>query len=92
MTEGIGPIAQMFAERHVFARLRAEIIKSNPELRERELIKLQTLAGAIGTALGARGVRQVAEHIGHAPRDTSGMSDVSRSADASALSKSRTYS
>jgi hypothetical protein len=56
VTEGFDPIATMFAERHDFARLRAEIIESNPELRERELIKLQTLAEAISTALAARGV------------------------------------
>jgi len=53
---GFDPVASMFAERHDFARLRAEIIESNPELRERELIKLQTLAGEIGIALVARGV------------------------------------
>jgi AcrR family transcriptional regulator len=53
---GFDPIAAMFAQRHDFARLRAEIIDSNPELRERELIKLQTLAEAISTALAARGV------------------------------------
>ena len=41
----------MFTERHAFARIRAEIIEANPELRERELIKLQNLAGAIRAAL-----------------------------------------
>jgi hypothetical protein len=56
VSEGFDPIAAMFAERHYFARLRAEIIESNLELRERELIKLHTLAGESGTALVARGV------------------------------------
>jgi len=50
----------MFAERHAFARTRARIIAANPELQERELIKLQTLAAAIGTALEARGVPESA--------------------------------
>lgn len=46
----------MFTERHAFARIRARIIDANPELRERELIKLQGLAGAITNALVERGV------------------------------------
>ena len=49
-------MAELFAERHEFARIRAAIIEANPELRERELIKLQGLAGAIGAALVERGV------------------------------------
>jgi AcrR family transcriptional regulator len=55
-TAGFDPVAEMFTERHEFARIRARIITSNPELQERELIKLQTLAGAIQTALAGRGV------------------------------------
>ena len=54
------PVAEMFNERHEYARIRARIIASNPELQERELIKLQTLAGAINTALAERGVSQSA--------------------------------
>jgi AcrR family transcriptional regulator len=53
---GFDPVAEMFAEIHAFARLRSRIIEANPELQERELIKLQTLAGSIKTALIARGV------------------------------------
>ncbi len=53
---GLDPVAEMFTERHDFARIRAEITGANPELRERELIKLQNLAGAIKAALVARGV------------------------------------
>jgi hypothetical protein len=48
----------MFAERHRFARLRAGIIAANPELQERELIKLQRLAGTIKAALVRRGVAE----------------------------------
>ena len=53
---GLDPVAEMFTERHDFARIRAGIIEANPELQERELIKLQTLAGAIKAALVERGV------------------------------------
>lgn len=52
---GLDPVAEMFVERP-FARVRAGIIAANPELQERELIKLQNLAGAIEAALRDRGV------------------------------------
>ncbi len=60
VTAGLDPVAEMFIERHDFARIRAEIIEANPELRERELIKLQNLAGAIKAALMERGVSESA--------------------------------
>ena len=47
---------ELFAGRHPFARMRSQIITANPELQERELIKLQSLASAIETALADRGV------------------------------------
>jgi AcrR family transcriptional regulator len=53
---GLESVTALFAERHPFARIRARIIASNPELQERELIKLQALAGAVTAALEARGV------------------------------------
>ena len=53
---GLDPVAEMFTERHAFARIRSGIIAANPELQERELIKLQTLAGAIKAGLVERGV------------------------------------
>jgi AcrR family transcriptional regulator len=56
VTAGLDPVAEMFAERQDFARLRAGIIEANPELQERELIKLQNLAGSIKAALIERGV------------------------------------
>lgn len=52
---GFVPVAEMLMERHGFARIRAAIIDANPDLRERELIKLQNLAGSIKSALVARG-------------------------------------
>lgn len=56
VTAGFDGVAEIFEERHAFAGLRARIVESNPELQERELIKLQTLAGSIAEALRARGV------------------------------------
>jgi AcrR family transcriptional regulator len=53
---GLDPVAEMFAGRHEFARLRAQIVEANPELQERELIKLQRLAGAIKSTLVQRGI------------------------------------
>ncbi len=56
VTAGLDAVAEMFAERHAAARIRAGIIEANPELQERELIKLHNLAGAIKAALVERGV------------------------------------
>jgi AcrR family transcriptional regulator len=56
VTAGLDPVAEMFNERHPFARIRAQIIEANPELQERELIKLQSLAEAIKNALVERGI------------------------------------
>jgi len=53
---GLEAIAEMFTERHPFARIRARIIAANPELQERELIKLEKLASAGAIALERRGV------------------------------------
>jgi len=44
-------------ERPERARQRQTVIAANPELRERELIKLASLASALAAALRARGVR-----------------------------------
>jgi AcrR family transcriptional regulator len=46
----------MLQERRQSAQRRQAIIDANPELRERELIKLATLASAIAGALRERGV------------------------------------
>jgi len=50
-------------ERHEHARQRQAIINANPELRERELIKLATLASAIAEALRHRGVSNPAASL-----------------------------
>jgi AcrR family transcriptional regulator len=51
--EAAGAVLQ---ERHESAQQRQAIINANPELRERELIKLAALASAIAGALRQRGV------------------------------------
>jgi AcrR family transcriptional regulator len=56
VSAGLDEVADLFADRHAFARVRSGIIAANPELQERELIKLQTLAGAVQAALVGRGV------------------------------------
>jgi AcrR family transcriptional regulator len=56
VSAGLDEVAELFADRHAFARMRSRIVAANPELRERELIKLQTLTGAVQTALIDRGV------------------------------------
>lgn len=54
---GLDAVAEMFTERHSFAQIRARIVVANPELQERELIKLERLASSIASALEQRGVR-----------------------------------
>jgi AcrR family transcriptional regulator len=55
---GLYQVAELFPPRQPFARMRSQIIAANPELQERELIKLQTMAGAIASALRERGFSQ----------------------------------
>ena len=49
-------VGALFAGRRDFARQRQAIIAASTELRERELIKLATLAAALADALRRRGV------------------------------------
>ena len=49
-------VAAMFEERRAFAARRQQIVAANPELQERELIKLASLAAAVARALRERGV------------------------------------
>ncbi|MDH6133019.1 AcrR family transcriptional regulator [Kitasatospora sp. MAA4] len=50
--------AGMFQDRREFARRRQGVITANPELQERELIKLASLSAAIAGALRLRGVAE----------------------------------
>ncbi|MGH2871086.1 MAG: TetR family transcriptional regulator [Solirubrobacteraceae bacterium] len=51
---------ELFSERHGFARRRAAIIASSPELQERELIKLASMGESTAAALRERGVAEPA--------------------------------
>jgi AcrR family transcriptional regulator len=58
--EGTGPF---FEERREFARKRQAVIAANAELRERELIKMATIASAVAVALRQRGVKEPAASL-----------------------------
>lgn len=53
----------LFEERHDVARRRQAVIDANPELQERELIKLARLATALADALRARGTAERAASL-----------------------------
>jgi len=55
--------AALLQERRPYARQRHAIIAANPELRERELIKLATLGSALADALRKRGVQDPAASL-----------------------------
>jgi AcrR family transcriptional regulator len=63
MDRGLDAVAELFGGRHAFARIRARIIAANPELQERELIKLATLADALAQTLQDRGVPDQAAEL-----------------------------
>jgi AcrR family transcriptional regulator len=58
--EALGPV---FEERRDVARQRQAVIDANPELQERELIKLATLATTLAGALRERGVAEPAANL-----------------------------
>ena len=49
--------------RHAFARRRQAVIAANPELQERELVKLASIAAALTSALHERGVAEPAASL-----------------------------
>jgi AcrR family transcriptional regulator len=53
----------LFPERRELARQRQSIIAANPELQERELIKLASLSAALADALRQRGVKDPAASL-----------------------------
>ena len=55
--------AALLQERHDFARQRQTVIAANPELQERELIKLARLASGVAAALRQRGVEDPAASL-----------------------------
>lgn len=63
IARGLDGVAEIFVVRHSFAQTRARIISANPELQERELIKLAQLATALAAALRARGIADPAADL-----------------------------
>ncbi|MFI6581788.1 TetR family transcriptional regulator [Embleya sp. NPDC050493] len=59
----LGTAADLFGERHAFARRRHRVIVANADLRERELIKLADLSAALADGLRARGVADPAASL-----------------------------
>ncbi len=60
---GLAAVAPIFDGRWSGARKRQAVINANPELQERELIKLATLASAVTEALRERGVAEPAASL-----------------------------
>ena len=60
---GLQAAAEMLQQRRPFAQQRQRIIASSAELRERELIKLDSLASAVTDALRRRGVAEPAASL-----------------------------
>jgi AcrR family transcriptional regulator len=56
ITAGLEAVAAVLQERRPFARQRHRVITANPELQERELIKLSAWGSAMTDALRRRGV------------------------------------
>ncbi|MGW0793188.1 TetR/AcrR family transcriptional regulator [Streptomyces sp. NPDC002692] len=63
VSAGLDALAGTFADRRDFARARHAVIMANPELRERELIKLASMAAALAVALRGRGVTEPAASL-----------------------------
>ena len=57
------PPAALFDERRALVRQRQTVIAANPELQERELIKLAALSAAIADTLRKRGVKDPAASL-----------------------------
>jgi AcrR family transcriptional regulator len=60
ITAALTGAAAIFEERRSLVSQRQKVIAANPELQERELIKLAKLAAALAEALGQRGVPEPA--------------------------------
>jgi AcrR family transcriptional regulator len=58
LSAGLDAVAEVFADRREFARRRHAVITANAELRERELIKLASMAAALAGTLRGRGVAE----------------------------------
>jgi AcrR family transcriptional regulator len=60
LATGLEAAGRVLEERRVYARRRHAVIAANPELQERELIKMASLASALAEKLRGRGVAEPA--------------------------------
>ncbi|MFJ1967505.1 TetR family transcriptional regulator [Streptomyces sp. NPDC087903] len=60
---GLDAASEMFVDRREYARKRQAVIIANPELQERELIKLASLSAALADTLRRRGVAEPAASL-----------------------------
>ncbi|GAB3605546.1 TetR family transcriptional regulator [Conyzicola nivalis] len=61
MAAAVATASEFFTvDRQPYSRTRQSVIMANPELHERELLKLASLAATLATALRERGVKQTA--------------------------------
>ena len=58
LSAGLDAVAEAFTDRREFARRRHAVITANPELQERELIKLASMAAALAASLRGRGIAE----------------------------------
>jgi len=63
VAEAVEAAGALLQERRDYAKQRRDVIAANPELQERELIKMATLAAAIAGALRDRGVLEPAASL-----------------------------
>ncbi|MFS4092126.1 TetR family transcriptional regulator [Streptomyces sp. AF1A] len=63
LAEGLDAVCAVFADRREFARKRHAVIAATAELRERELIKLASMAAALAGTLRGRGVAEPAASL-----------------------------
>jgi AcrR family transcriptional regulator len=64
IARGLDAVSDLFTDRYAHARRRLAIVGATPELMERELIKMATLAAAVAAALRERGVPEPAASLG----------------------------
>ncbi|RYJ25279.1 TetR-family transcriptional regulator [Streptomyces sp. L-9-10] len=60
LAAGLDAVSEMFADLREYARKRQTVITANPELKERELIKLASISAALTDTLRRRGVAESA--------------------------------
>ncbi len=63
ITETLDVVAAWFADRRAFARERQAVIAANPELQERELVKLASVTAALAGGFRERGVAEPAASL-----------------------------